>query len=148
MRVIDPAEMPEQTVTRPDIIGRQFNRAVVSRKATGTDGLVADVVRFPPGFNHQLHRHPEGDQVVVVLAGHIVAYDETEEHKIGAGTAILFEAGSWHGVRTDGGQAVILNLFPGVGSVPEAGYEASDPPISGPGGAHDRGDGSGGDRRF
>ena len=131
MKVIDPANVPEQTVTREDVIGHQFNRALVSREATGTDSLVADVVRFPPGFNHQLHRHPDGDQVVVVLDGQVVAYDETEEHEIGAGTAILFEAGSWHGVRADSGTAIILNIFPGVGSVPEAGYEASDPPVSG-----------------
>ncbi len=130
MRVIEFASLPETTVTRDDIIGHQLNQAVVSRDATSTTSLVADVVHFPAGFNHQLHRHPDGDQLVVVLEGQVIAYDTTAERTVGAGAAILFEAGHWHGVRTDGGSATVLNLFPGVGRVPEAGYEASDPPVS------------------
>jgi len=132
VRVIEFATVPETKVTREDIIGHQLNRALVSRDATGTERLVADVVRFPPGFNHQLHRHPDGDQVVVVLDGEIIAYDRNDERVVPAGSAVLLCAGDWHGVRVEGAEALILNLFPGVGSVPEAGYQASDPPFPGP----------------
>ncbi len=140
MRVIEFATLPEVVVTREDVLGHQLNRALVSREATGTASLVADVVHFPAGFNHQLHRHPDGDQLVVVLEGQIIAYDATEERIVGAGAAILFAAGDWHGVRTDGGSATVVNLFAGVGSVPEAGYEASDPPVSGPTGSQGHSD--------
>lgn len=135
MRIIEFAATPEAKVTREDVIGHQFNRALVGRDATGTERLVADVVRFPAGFDHQLHRHPDGDQLVVVLAGQIIAYDESEERTVSAGVAVLFGAGDWHGVRVEGDEATILNLFPGVGSVPEAGYEASDLPAPGARGA-------------
>ncbi|MFZ0091106.1 MAG: cupin domain-containing protein [Solirubrobacteraceae bacterium] len=132
MRVIEFATLPETKVTREDVIGHQLNRALVSRDATGTESLVVDVVRFPPGFNHQLHRHPDGDQVAVVLDGQIIAYDRNDERVVSAGSAVLFCAGDWHGVRVEGAEALVLNLFPGVGSVPEAGYQASDPSFPGP----------------
>ncbi len=131
MRVIEFATLPETTVTREDVIGHQLNRALVGRDATGTESLVVDIVRFPPGFNHQLHRHPDGDQLVVVLDGQIIAYDRDDERVVLAGSAVLFCAGDWHGVRVEATEALILNLFPGVGTVPEAGYEASDPPFPG-----------------
>lgn len=129
MRVIEFSASPEVVSTRDDIIGEQFNRPIVGGAATGTRQLVADSIRFPPGFNHQLHRHADGDQLTIVTAGEIIAYDEQGERVVRAGSAVLFPAGEWHGVRTEV-EAHILNFFPGVAAIPDAGYEESDPPVA------------------
>ncbi|MGD9712879.1 MAG: cupin domain-containing protein [Thermomicrobiales bacterium] len=123
MKVIAYKELPEQIVTRSDVIGEQYNRHLLSAAATGTDSVVADVVRFPPGFVHKLHRHPVADQVMFVVQGTVTAFDETDEVEVGPGAIALFPSGKWHGARVAEPGAEILNLFCGVGAIPEAGYE-------------------------
>jgi quercetin dioxygenase-like cupin family protein len=130
MRVIEFSATPEIPVTRDDIIGEQFNKPIVSAESTQTKKLVADLIRFPAGFNHQLHRHFDGDQITIVTEGEIIAYDDKREQVVAAGSAVLFPSREWHGVRCEV-EATVINLFPGVGAIPDAGYEKSDPPVSG-----------------
>ena len=130
MRVIEFSTAPEITVKRDDMIKEQYNQPIVSGELTETKQLVADSIRWPAGFNHQLHRHDNGDQLTIVIEGEIIAYDDEREQVVKAGSAVLFPNRSWHGVRTEV-EATVLNFFPGVGAIPDAGYEESDPPVSG-----------------
>jgi quercetin dioxygenase-like cupin family protein len=120
---LDFATVEEQTVTRADAIGEQYNRHLLSAVATGTSDIVADLVRLPPGFVHKLHRHPHADQVLVVLSGTLIAFDVDGELELGPLTAVLFRRDEWHGARTSDAEATGLNLFCGVGAAADAGYE-------------------------
>ena len=130
MRVIEFSALPEVAVQRDDMTQPQHSQPIVSRDATDTPLLVADSIRWPAGFNHLLHRHDNGDQLTIVLEGEIIAYDDEREQVVKAGSAVLFPNRSWHGIRTEV-QATVLNFFPGIGAIADAGYEESDPPVSG-----------------
>ena len=60
----------------------------------------------------------------------MIAYDDKSEQVVSAGSAVLFPSGEWHGLRTEV-EATVLNFTPGVAAIPDAGYEESDPPVSG-----------------
>lgn len=126
MLIIQPELIPEQWGTRIDIDGEQGTRHLISRALTGTEELVADLARFPPGFVHHLHRHFEADQLMMPLDGPLVALHPNGDREIAAGEVALFPRNEWHGARNDGDAAVLaLILFSGVGELADAGYEES-----------------------
>ena len=64
-------DVPQEVFTRWDITEHQVNRHLLSNSPTGTPAIVADLLTFPPGFIHHMHRHPHADMIVVPLAGSV-----------------------------------------------------------------------------
>jgi mannose-6-phosphate isomerase-like protein (cupin superfamily) len=127
MRTISFDDLPERIMGRQDLVGEQGIQHVLNRELTASEALALDLVRLPVGLEHKLHRHPSADQVMVVLEGELVAFDDTREVTVGKDSTIVFGAGEWHGVRVTRDEVRALNMFCGVGMGADAGYEESEP---------------------
>jgi quercetin dioxygenase-like cupin family protein len=91
-----------------------------------TGSIVVGNSRFAPhGGVHELHRHPEGAEFFVVLAGEGVQLDQDgTEVPVEVGEMALVPRGAWHGFRNTGGEEVHAVFgFLGATSLESAGYE-------------------------
>ena len=64
-------DVPREVFTRWDITEHQVNQHLLNESLTGTPEIVADLLTFPPGFVHHMHRHPHADMIVVPLTGNL-----------------------------------------------------------------------------
>jgi quercetin dioxygenase-like cupin family protein len=71
VRLLTFDDVPEEVFTRWDITEHQVNQHLLNESLTGTPQIVADVLTFPPGFIHHMHRHPYADMIVVPLTGNL-----------------------------------------------------------------------------
>jgi quercetin dioxygenase-like cupin family protein len=112
--------------TRWDITGYLVNQHLLSELLTGTPTIVADVLTFPSGFIHHMHRHPCADMIVVPLGGSvrfIGEFDRTIDVK--SGQLLVIPRHNWHEIRNvSDAPTQILHIFSGVGSLDDIGYEA------------------------
>jgi quercetin dioxygenase-like cupin family protein len=115
-------EIPRSTASRDDFVGTQEVRRVLSGVVTGTPAIVADLGVLPPGFEHRMHKHPEGDQVLLVRRGRVLLYTEDDEITVGPDELIVLPRDEFHGLRNLDDEAEILNVFAGVGETADAGY--------------------------
>jgi quercetin dioxygenase-like cupin family protein len=91
-------DVPKEVFTRWDITEHQVNQHLLNESLTGTPEIVADLLTFPPGFVHHMHRHPHADMIVVPLTGNLKFLGDLD--------------------RTE-----VLHIFSGVGAVEDIGYE-------------------------
>jgi quercetin dioxygenase-like cupin family protein len=122
MRAIDFKDLPEQPMTRRDIVGEQYNRHLLDAETAGTPTIAGDRIRFPKNFVHKMHRHPLADQIMFILDGTMIAFDESGEKSMGPESMLIFPRNTWHGVRTRDEGAEVINLFT-AGSFDAAGYD-------------------------
>jgi hypothetical protein len=74
-------DVAKEVFTRWDITEHQVNQHLLNESLTGTPEIVADLLTFPPGFVHHMHRHPHADMIVVPLTGNLQFlgdFDRTE----------------------------------------------------------------------
>ena len=110
-------------VERPDMNGMHV-WWLVSREASAAENVVLNVAEFAPGVAHQLHRHPNAEEITFVLEGTGVHLFEGGEVTQTVGEAIFIDKGEWHGLRNDGDTPlVIVGIYGGVANLSEAGYE-------------------------
>ncbi|GGF35235.1 cupin domain-containing protein [Subtercola lobariae] len=127
IEIIDINQIPPVEVTRWDIVGSQFNRHIAGAERTGTPDVLVDVVTFPPGFVHRMHRHPHADQFLVPLTGAV--FFETvpqgdEAVEIGVGQILIVPRDGWHEVSNRGDvDCQVLHFFGGAGRMEEVGFE-------------------------
>ena len=118
-------DIPKEVFTRWDITEHQLNQHLLDASRTGTPEIVADVLTFPPGFIHHMHRYPHADMIVVPLAGTLQFlgdFDRTEELK--PGQALVVPRDNWHEFRNvSQTPCEVLHIFSGVGAVEDIGYE-------------------------
>jgi len=67
-----------------------------------------DVYCLEPGQEQKPHAHADAAKVYYVLEGEGVFLVDGEERKLGAGNAVLSEAGDPHGVRNDSTERLTL----------------------------------------
>lgn len=98
---------------------------LVQQGTVGSRNLVVNMGELPPGTAHQLHRHPNSEQALIVIAGRGVHLSsEGEPVEVGAGDVLYVPAGEWHGFANPFETTVtIANIYGNVGSKEEAGYE-------------------------
>jgi quercetin dioxygenase-like cupin family protein len=127
VKVLDFAATPEEVFTRWDIVGHQVNRHLVSAALNGTPGIVADLITFPPGFVHRMHRHPYADLFMLPLSGSVrffgVPGPEVDVHP---GQLLVVPRNNWHEVRNLGDEdCTVFHFFTGAGvvSVADIGFE-------------------------
>ncbi|MHA7651524.1 cupin domain-containing protein [Mycobacterium sp. ML4] len=118
-------DVPTEVFTRWDITGHQVNQHLLSNALTGTPQIVADLLTFPPGFTHHMHRHPCADMVFVPLRGGVQFVGESGRPvDITPGQVLVVPRQEWHEFRNVGSEHTrVLHIFSGVGSVDEIGYE-------------------------
>jgi quercetin dioxygenase-like cupin family protein len=81
---------------------------------------------FPPGFVHQMHRHPYADMVIISLSGLVQCLGVPGSSvEVSPGQVLVVPRGNWHEVSNVGTvDSQVLHFFTGVGAVDEIGYEA------------------------
>jgi quercetin dioxygenase-like cupin family protein len=118
-------DVPKEIFTRWDITEHQVNQHLIDESLTGTPEIVADLLTFPPGFVHHMHRHPHADMIVVPLTGNLLFRGDlgrTEE--LEPGHVLVVPRGNWHEFRNVSDMPTeVLHIFSGVGAVDDVGYE-------------------------
>jgi quercetin dioxygenase-like cupin family protein len=118
-------DVPKEVFTRWDITEYQVNQHLLSGSMTGTPEIVADVLTFPPGFIHHMHRHPHADMVVVPLTGNLrFLGDLGRREELEPGQLLVIPRDNWHEFRNvSDAPSTVLHIFSGVGAVEDIGYE-------------------------
>jgi quercetin dioxygenase-like cupin family protein len=120
-------DFAEQVMTTPDAEGLRVRR-LVNKEETGASMATLEVGEIPPGKAHHMHRHPNAEQIALVLEGSALQYDgDGKAVRISEGDVVFLEKGEWHSVVNDTDRPVRLSVvYGGVGSPEEAGYEVAD----------------------
>lgn len=92
---------------------------------TGCRTFVVMDVRLDPGYYHAFHKHPDQDEMIVVVSGRITQYLERESAELGPGDSVYIDRDVVHGSYNDFAEPAQLQvvLAPPVG---DGGYVAVD----------------------
>jgi quercetin dioxygenase-like cupin family protein len=93
--------------------------------ATGAEALTVLDVTLEPGHGHAFHVHPDQEEVIVVQAGEIEQWLESEKSMLGPGEAVFIGAGTVHASFNTGGETARLTVALGP-CAGEGGYELVD----------------------
>lgn len=97
MKIVNESEVEEQRIP-----GR-FIRWIADEKTLQPEFLSSCVIRVLPGETVQpAHSHPEGEELIYIVAGDGEAWVEGEIRSMEPGTAVLFERGQVHMIRNVG----------------------------------------------
>ena len=66
-------------------------RWLVTRETVGAEQSVFGVTYFPPGSRHEVHRHPNAEEVEYLIAGEGVARVGDDDVALVAGDAVFVE---------------------------------------------------------
>lgn len=98
-------------------------RWLVTRDSVGAKACVFGVTNFPPGARHELHRHPNAEEVEYIVSGGGLAYVDDEAIAIAPGEAVFVPANAYHGFEnTSDGETVMVWIYAGAASLDEAGF--------------------------
>jgi quercetin dioxygenase-like cupin family protein len=98
-------------------------RWLVTRQSVGSENSVFGVTIFPPGSKHDIHRHPNAEEVEYLISGTGVAYVDDDAVELGPGEAVFVPKNAYHGFEnTSDGEAVMAWLYGGAASLEEAGF--------------------------
>jgi quercetin dioxygenase-like cupin family protein len=92
---------------------------------TGAKQLTVIDVNFDPGKGHNFHKHPDQEEVVLVVAGKVEQWIDREKRILGPGDSAFIPADVVHASFNAGDQPakIVAILGPCVGPV---GYELVD----------------------
>ncbi|MFB6140786.1 MAG: cupin domain-containing protein [Halosimplex sp.] len=102
----------EHFVEGDDVSTQQFDwgtlKWMASPEVNGSERLSAGVVQLDPGDGHDLHTHPESDEILYVLAGEGEQTVAGDTREVGAGEMIYVPEGVEHGTRNTGWETLKL----------------------------------------
>jgi quercetin dioxygenase-like cupin family protein len=92
---------------------------------TGARQLTVIDVNLDPGKGHNFHKHPDQEEVILVVAGRVEQWVDRESRVLGPGDAAFIPAGIVHASFNvgDGPAKIVAILGPCVGPI---GYELVD----------------------
>ena len=98
-------------------------RWLVTKDTVGAKSTVFGVTMFPPGSKHDLHRHPNVEEVEYLVSGHGVAYVGDDAVELGPGEAVFVPRNEYHGFEnTSDDEVVMAWCYAGAGSLEDAGF--------------------------
>jgi quercetin dioxygenase-like cupin family protein len=98
-------------------------RWLVTRESVGATRTVFGVTTFPPGSRHEIHRHPNAEEVEYLVSGRGIAYVGDDAIELGPGEAVFVPRDAYHGfANTSDGDVVMAWLYSGAASLDEAGF--------------------------
>lgn len=80
----------------------QVSHLLLSPGQFGSTRMAITIVEGEPGSEQPMHRHPEAEQIYVVVAGHGVMRVDDEEQEVGPGTLVFIPPGAEHAIRNVG----------------------------------------------
>jgi quercetin dioxygenase-like cupin family protein len=114
---------------RADVETAQFDWGSAGMRAapplTGCESFVVMDVTLAAGACHAFHRHPDQDEMIVVLEGRIVQYLERDHRELGPGDSVFVDRDVVHGSYNDFAEAARLQVVLAPASGP-GGYELVD----------------------
>ena len=101
-------------------------RTLVSEDRQRSEKVMIGQTIYPPGQTHEHHRHPDAEEVVIVMSGHGWHRVGSDYYDIGPGDIIFVPANAEHSAGADEGDEsmVIVWVLGGAPSLEKAGYEA------------------------
>lgn len=97
---------------------------VISATSGGSEQTVFGITIFPPGAKHDIHRHPNAEEVEYIVEGHGIARVGDDDVKMGPGEVVVVRRNEYHGFentsQTD--RAVMIWCYSGAASLEQAGY--------------------------
>ena len=98
-------------------------RWLVTRQSVGATSTVFGVTVFPPGSRHELHRHPNAEEVEYLISGNGLAYVHDDAIELGPGEAVFVPRNAYHGFEnTSDAHVVMAWVYSGAASLEEAGF--------------------------
>lgn len=98
-------------------------RWLVTKDTVGASKTVFGVTFFPPGAKHDIHRHPNAEEVEYLVSGSGIAYVGDDAIELGPGEAVFVPANEYHGFENNSDAEVVMAwYYAGAASLEEAGF--------------------------
>ena len=98
-------------------------RWLVTKDTVGATNTVFGVTYFAPGSRHELHRHPNVEEVEYMVSGSGIAYVDDDAVELGAGEAVWVPRNAYHGFENNTDtEAVMAWYYAGAASLEDAGF--------------------------
>jgi len=98
-------------------------RWLVTKDTVGSTNTVFGVTFFPPGAKHDIHRHPNAEEVEFLVSGSGIAYVGDDAVELGPGEAVFVPQNEYHGFEnTSNGEVVMAWYYAGAASLEDAGF--------------------------
>jgi oxalate decarboxylase/phosphoglucose isomerase-like protein (cupin superfamily) len=97
---------------------------LVTKANVGAKHGVFGLTVFPPGARHDIHRHPNAEEVEYLIQGEGVARVGDDDVAMGVGDTVFVSRNEYHGFRntSDTETAIMAWYYAGAASLDEAGY--------------------------
>ena len=115
--------MPGSFVIRSEVPADALDwgqlRWLCNPPSTGAKALTVIDVTLKPGKGHDFHKHPDQEEVIVVVAGQVEQWLDREKRLLGPGDSVFIPAGVVHASFNAGsGEAKLAAILgPCVGEV-------------------------------
>ena len=119
---------PRERLTSGSGWNNMLVQVLINEELAGARRMVIGRTVFPPGANHDWHRHADAEEFQLLLEGKGTVLNGEEEIPVGPGDIVFTRANEWHGFRNDSDTepAVLLWGWGGAGSIDTANYEARE----------------------
>jgi quercetin dioxygenase-like cupin family protein len=98
-------------------------RWLVTRETVGATATVFGVTTFPPGAKHELHRHPNAEEVEYIVSGRGIAFIGEDAVELGAGEAVFVPRNAYHGFENHADEDVVMAwCYAGAATLADAGF--------------------------
>jgi quercetin dioxygenase-like cupin family protein len=98
-------------------------RWLVTKESVGASATVFGVTTFPPGAKHELHRHPNVEEVEYIVSGRGIAYVDEDAVELGPGEALFVPRDAYHGFENSSDSEVVMAwCYAGAATLAEAGF--------------------------
>ena len=115
--------MPGKFVIRSEVPADSLDwgqlRWLANPPATGAKDLTVIDVTLNPGKGHNFHKHPDQEEVIVVISGQVEQWLDRDKHLLGPGDSVFIPAGVVHASFNAGtGKAKLAAILgPCVGDI-------------------------------
>jgi oxalate decarboxylase/phosphoglucose isomerase-like protein (cupin superfamily) len=98
-------------------------RWLVTKDSVGASKTVFGVTHFPPGARHEMHRHPNAEEVEYLVSGSGTAYVGADAVALGPGEGVFVPQNEYHGFEnTSDDEVVMAWCYAGAASLEDAGF--------------------------
>jgi quercetin dioxygenase-like cupin family protein/type 1 glutamine amidotransferase len=81
-----------------------------SRELGNSTSMTVGVATISVGNENPLHRHPNCDEILHVIQGHIMNRVGDKEYEMQAGDTVTIPEGTWHNARNIGSEDAVLSI--------------------------------------
>ena len=76
-------------------------RWLITKDTVGASKTVFGITYFPPGSKHELHRHPNAEEVEYLISGSGIAYVDDDAVELGPGEVVFVPQNAYHGFENN-----------------------------------------------